>query len=1110
MTALRTAPLFALLGALAGCPTAPPPDPIPPSPKVISFTASPTAIEPGTPVTLTWEVQDATSVTISDVNQGAASGVDNRLSGTLEVSPADSTLYVLTAANERGARATAFVSVKVAAAPNANDLILSAWPPVLAPAETGTLLWTAPGARTVTITPSNGAPLDLMGQVQSGSVSIDPASAETSYTLDADGLTRTVTVTRLPSIDQLTASKTAARPGETVTVSWKTRFTAKVTISVPGIGVLHETTAPAELAQGSFAHVVPALADGTILNYRLDAEGPGGTARQTVPVLVGVDPSVLEVNAPPYAKVGQDFALSWKAANADVVRVIAGGTVLYETTTAPQVAQGQVRLPTPASATTYTVTAIALQSGKSASKDVTVDAVGDTQLDLFTATPGTVATGGSAVTLQWNVPNARRLRIEQDDQLTVVWLTGPAAASGTATAYANRAGTRFKLTADNMLDAPLTATADVTVTTPVQLSQVDGGLVYQSQGNVDLALPVGSEIHGLPHSNVDLLSTSGFVDISTTGTALSFTGSQDQGYAEFTAEGFETTLYGSRLGTGIISACTNGFLSLRRNTLFPTSPSSAYPGINTTYNLTIAPFWSNLELGPQGNVFWEVRGEAPNRVLIVQWDRVRIVGAPYSELTFQAQLSQAGVVTFEYRTLSNFPMVYAQTIGLQTTSGRGVGFTGTPAAGTGLRFFGPRAAPVTVSAARLPMSGFVKLGTGFTNVPLTRFVKAGELAIAEVMYATGPLVPAGEWIEVRNASKRPLDLAGFELDFGGGNVHTIAGNAVVPAEGTLVLGQTTDTAQNDGVAVGYAYGTSFLLNDFTGSVTLRSGSFATQASWTPAGPGANGVAGVFDPTKVVTSATGSTLTERPCAGTQPYGTQTPQQRGTPGVNTSCRGYLLLPIDGAFEDVASPTTFVALQPVNVIALPTDEGLASIDVSAAPIVLFGTPTNTLTVSSNGWILPRAFTSTTNAGPSNKVRPDSSTLPTSGLIIAPFWDDLDFTGRSASGVYVKRFAAGASAVEPRPHWIVEWKGVSHYPARTHNDSLDFEVKFFDSGVVEYHYGVMQSGSDQDYASGLSATIWLENPAGTEALAHSVNTATVNTSTATPGMGLRFLRTP
>lgn len=1084
MKTLRILPALFLGAALLGCPTAPKPDPIPPSPKVVSFGATPAVVTPGGDVTLSWKVTDATKVTITDLDKGDVSGVDDQLEGSVKVVPTASTLYVLTALNERGAKATSFVSVAVAGA-DAEKILFAAYPPVITEDQPVSLIWSAPGASAVTITPSGGSALDLMGQVQSGSLSVHPTDTETTYTLVADGQTRAVTVTHAPSIHSLTLSKPVALAGDMVTVSWETAHATKVTLSSPGFGTLHETTTAAEVAMGSFVHTIPTLPNGTVVNYILDIQGPGGDQRQVASLVVGKDPVLTEVNAPEYAKTGTTFAISWKSANADAVQVRIGSRVVYETTSAAQAAAGQAELPTPAADTTYTVAAVALPSGLSATKDVSVKPVGEVTIDTFTATPSTVATGGSAVTLTWNVPNARRVRIEQRDLLTVVAVTDVAAEAGTTTAYPNAATTTFTLTADNTIDPALTATADVTVSSVATLAGADGGVVFAGGGQVDLGAPVGTEIHGLPLANPDFNATStGFDDIAMTGTELTFS-SADNGYAQFSPWAFETFLFGTRLvNGGKVSVCTNGFMALRATATTTSTPPSTFPGTSTSYDDFLAPFWADLELGPNGKVLWEVKGEAPNRTLIVQWDHVRMVGQPMSSLTFQVQVTQAGVITFEYGALDNLPATYTSATAIQGTGGKTR--AGAPAAGASLTFFGSRPLPVQVDGSTLPVSGFVKIGNGFTPMELTTFVRASDFGISEVMFSPATTVPAGEWFEVFNASTSSIDIGGWTIDFGGGNTHTIASSVVVPAGGTIVIGQSTDTLQNDGVTEAYAYGSTLTMDDTMGSISLSNGSATFTASWTTGLGGVGVSAIVSDATRLLGRSNAYDVATGPCtapAGAT-FGSQTPLQRGTPGVLSSCFPTLsTIPV--SFTEIASTGTPVGFTDY-------DEETLAVDISSAPIELQGVSVSTLYVSTNGWI---TATSTTSSVYSNKSYPSSS-APLGTLAV--FWDDLDAKNSTTSEVYYQRFAAGADANNPDPHWVIEWKDYTHYTA---NDTLTFQAKLFDTGRVEYHYETMTSGGTSNYANGNSATIWMENADGTGALPFSINQANI-----TPNMAIRY----
>jgi hypothetical protein len=99
--------LVALIGSAAGCaviaPTAPVAEPV-----IKSFTTSPTSISQGQSTTLSWDVSGATTVTIEP-----AIGTVGP-SGSLQLKPAASVTYTLTAANEAG---TATNSVSVAVTP---------------------------------------------------------------------------------------------------------------------------------------------------------------------------------------------------------------------------------------------------------------------------------------------------------------------------------------------------------------------------------------------------------------------------------------------------------------------------------------------------------------------------------------------------------------------------------------------------------------------------------------------------------------------------------------------------------------------------------------------------------------------------------------------------------------------------------------------------------------------------------------------------------------------------------------------------------------------------------------------------------------------------------
>jgi hypothetical protein len=161
----------------SGTPTTPPstpptpPEPPPPPPAINSFSAIPGTIISGGSSVLSWNVSDATSVSISPGIGTVA------LAGNIPVSPGTTTDYVLTATNAAGP-ATAVTQVAVftiIGLPVINSFF--ATPPSFI-VGSSTLTWNVSNATSVSITPGIGP----VGSV--GTRSVSP-SATTLYTLTA-------------------------------------------------------------------------------------------------------------------------------------------------------------------------------------------------------------------------------------------------------------------------------------------------------------------------------------------------------------------------------------------------------------------------------------------------------------------------------------------------------------------------------------------------------------------------------------------------------------------------------------------------------------------------------------------------------------------------------------------------------------------------------------------------------------------------------------------------------------------------------------------------------------------------------------------------------------
>jgi hypothetical protein len=165
----------------------------PAAPITVSATADPANIQPGQSSTLTWSTTNAVSCVI----EPGIGPVD--LSGSITVTPTETTTYTMTAANPSG-ETTAAVTVTVNYPPP--TATISAQPGAIVFGETSVLTWSSTNAVSCVIEPDIG-PVDL-----NGSTTVSPTET-TIYTISAanpEGTTTetvTVTVYLPPSIQEL-------------------------------------------------------------------------------------------------------------------------------------------------------------------------------------------------------------------------------------------------------------------------------------------------------------------------------------------------------------------------------------------------------------------------------------------------------------------------------------------------------------------------------------------------------------------------------------------------------------------------------------------------------------------------------------------------------------------------------------------------------------------------------------------------------------------------------------------------------------------------------------------------------------------------------------------
>jgi hypothetical protein len=257
------------------------------------------------------------------------------------------------------------------------------------------------------------------------------------------------------------------------------------------------------------------------------------------------------------------------------------------------------------------------------------------------------------------------------------------------------------------------------------------------------------------------------------------------------------------------------------------------------------------------------------------------------------------------------------------------------------------------------------------------------------------------------------------------------------------------------------------MNDTAGTVRLIRGTPIASATWS-AGVGGPGVSMANDPS----AALYATVYRSNCSSTQTFGSQSPQQRGTPGQARGCFPYALSSIPANFEDISATGTILL---ATASGTTGNTGNSPVTLPA-PFTYLGTPYTTINISMCGFTtfgkpLASAYDQFNDVNP--------STTDPNG-VLAVFWDRL------------QRNTTGNLLMQRRSNYtIISWQDFGLYLASSCH--LNFQQKLFDDGSIEFHYGAMTPSSfdTSNYTSGSSATAWIETMDGTAALPISVNTA-------------------
>jgi hypothetical protein len=391
-------------------------------PPAITFAADPLTVTLGDAATLTWRTENAESVSI-DNNIGAVA-----LSGSIQVSPNDTTTYILTATGH-GGTATAKVTVAVSHLPPVVQF--SATPDSIVTGETSLLTWSSDWAESCMIEPDIG----VVGL--NGSLAVAP-SQTTTYKLIAIGkggetsVEAKVTVTDpAPIVDILTSNATITI-GESATLSWNSQFATSCTIE-PDIG----TVAP----NGSLT-----ISPTQTTTFTITAVGTGGTNtdRTTIAVQYPV-PSITFSASPTSILLGQISELNWSSTYADTLQIDQNVGVVNST---------GAHSVSPAQTTTYTLTATG--PGGSSTAQVTILVTYPLPAVDLQITPDTIILRDSAI-LSWTSANA--IALEFDNGIGAVGQSGSRSVSPATT-------TTYTILATGAGGATVTDSVTLTVNTP--------------------------------------------------------------------------------------------------------------------------------------------------------------------------------------------------------------------------------------------------------------------------------------------------------------------------------------------------------------------------------------------------------------------------------------------------------------------------------------------------------------------------------------------------------------------------------------------------------------------------------------------------------------------
>jgi hypothetical protein len=632
------------------------------------------------PVVLSWRQDGATTCTILANNAPVedASGFACANTGSREVQVRGSTNLRLVAANDAGEHA---LTVTVQAFTPAEIVAFAKHPDRrVAPGETIELSWTVAEADSVELT-KNGVPLSIDPTAFVGSVT-DRVDLDSVYALTARNSLGDPTVAELtattgaPVILGAEADPAFVGIGDAFTLRWTADGGDELTVTGPTGEVVHRTTDPEEIDEGSARLLVP-LAAG-VYTYTIAASNAAGAGLPfEVPVTVSDGPMIQLFTVDPGAvSLGQSVTFSWIVSNDPDGQTPTLTLVDDQGNTYPQIANENpnqdtltITLPTQG---VYVFTLTATTQGRTpATAQVTLDVSVPPELVSFTASHQVVSTEGGTVVpdviLTWESRDSVELTLWErgaDGNLVpppfhrvslALGATQEQVDAGSYTVHPT-SSTTYVARARNRIGTDVFADVRVIVDPPEILDFHVSPPEIREGGTATLEWTTNNanSVRILPQPVVR--SSNNFVDISAAAGAGQVTFSSSTAVATINfPTGFTYPFQGT--DRSAIQVCTEGWAGFNTANTATNTVGYAFPTSTTYDEVNFAPYWDSHDhtKNATAGVYYGLASDAEGDFFVIQWKNwsFSTTADNPSDLNFEIILRPNGDFEYRYGTMTS-------------------------------------------------------------------------------------------------------------------------------------------------------------------------------------------------------------------------------------------------------------------------------------------------------------------------------------------------------------------------------------------------------------------------------------------------------------------------